>query len=390
MNLSNLAREARSALQLFSGTTTTHQQTLELLAAALGFGSYAALTHRSIVLVDADVQETPMSTNIERVQERAKDILGQEIPAHIIVDIMRQHRVHVLTLLEEDEVNKDENPPYRPSYRPAYALHQLARLAPLIDHPNGENHEVVDSLVKQVRRIAEREHIPALLVALSDHLSIPLQEPEAYLDFATLERRDEAYRLYLGGAELHGEQLQIAKSEAYARWRKGMRIDLLLDAIALDDEDTEDLLADWIRHDDQGVNLKYISGRNLTLVAPMLMESSYHDDAVQAWLAATKHNGIKHKLVSSCYQHDLLYRATVNTYFSRLFSDNRWRSCEPKIEQKYHDYLLLQCDTEEQASYLFPDWNNRQGRSSLRALSPALDEQAKLDAKRIFDAYHAR
>lgn len=38
MNLSNLAREARSALQLFSGTTTTHQQTLELLAAALGFG----------------------------------------------------------------------------------------------------------------------------------------------------------------------------------------------------------------------------------------------------------------------------------------------------------------------------------------------------------------
>ncbi|MFM5100094.1 hypothetical protein ACEUBD_20340 [Aeromonas veronii] len=169
-----------------------------------------------------------------------------------------------------------------------------------------------------------------------------------------------------------------------------MHIDLLLDAIALDDEDAEDLLADWIRHDDQGVNLKYISGRNLALVAPMLMESSYHDDAVQAWLAATKHNGIKHRLVSSCYQHDLLYRATVNTYFSRLFSDNRWRSCEPKIEHKYHDYLLLQCDTEEQASYLFPDWNNRQGRSALRALSPALDEQAKLDAKRIFDAYHAR
>ncbi|WP_139407058.1 hypothetical protein [Aeromonas veronii] len=80
----------------------------------------------------------------------------------------------------------------------------------------------------------------------------------------------------------------------------------------------------------------------------------------------------------------------MNTYFSRLFSDNGWCSREPKIEQKYHDYLLQQCDTEEQASYLFPDWNNRQGRSALRALSPALDEQAKLDAKRIFDAYHAR
>lgn len=387
MNLTNLAREARSALQLFSGTTITHQQTLELLAAALGFGSYAALTHRSIVLVDADVQETPMSTNIERVQVRAKDILGQEIPAHIIVDIMRQHRVHVLTLLEEGEIIEIQNA--GPSYKPDYALHQLARLAPLIDHPNGENHEVVDSLVKQVRRIAYRESIPALLVALSDHLSIPLQEPEAYLDFATLERRDEAYRLYLGGAELHSEQLQIAKSEAYARWRQGTSIDLLIDAIALDDDDTEELLADWISHGEQGVNLKYISGRNLTLIASMLMNSSYHDDAVQAWLAAAKHNGIKLKLVSSCYQHDLLYRATVNTYFSRLFSGDLWPNVAPKIEHKYHDYLLQQCDTEEQASYLFPDWNNRQGRCALRALSPALDEQAKIDANRIFDLYSA-
>ena len=385
MNLTKLARKARSALQLFSGTKITHQQTLELLAAALGFGSYAALTHRSIVLVDADVQETPMSTNIERVQVRAKDILGEEIPAHIIVDIMRQHRVYVLTLLEECGFKKDGDLVYDPEY----ALYQLACLAPLIPPPNGENHEVVDSLVKQVRRIAYRESIPALLVALSDHLSLPSQEPEAYLDFATQEHRDEAYRLYLGGAELHGEQLQIAKSEAYARWRQGMSIDLLIDAIALDDDDTEELLADWICHDDQGVNLKYISGRNLTLIASMLMNSSYHDDAVQAWLAAAKHNGIKHKLVSSCYQHDPLYRATVNTYFSRLFSDDMWPNVAPKIEHKYHDYLLQQCDTEEQVSYLFPDWNNRQGRCALRALSPALDQQAKIDANRIFDVYCA-
>ena len=79
----------------------------------------------------------------------------------------------------------------------------------------------------------------------------------------------------------------------------------------------------------------------------------------------------------------------MNTYFFHLFSDGKWGCREPEIEHKYHDYLLQQCNTEEQASYLFPDWDNRQGRCALRALSPALDEQAKIDANRIFNAYSA-